>query len=130
MKHVYLLITCLNLLDQVLKERFTEILDRRLLDRSLWKMIQSGHFPGWFAREFHYDALYSHLSGLREALSFASNNGLLRLDGSEFHYHLELSERVVDTLLEDILFERKEVRMLALELSGLLSQALALKIVH
>ena len=127
LKCVHLLIYCLNLLEEKVRQRFIYCLDHHLVDRALNEMLKAGRFPGWFSREFCFDSLYARLNGLRECLSCASANDLLRLDGTNFNYHLELSERIIDWLIGETGMDRKVVQALAHELSDKLSKLLSEK---
>lgn len=120
-----LLVALLNLLDEKVRHRITELLDSHRLDQALHKMITARSFPEWFSKEFTFDSLYGRLNGLRECLSTASRNGFLRLDGTNFHYHADLSEYVVNALLADIPFDPAEAKRLAQELSRLLAESLS-----
>lgn len=125
LKCAHLLIACLNLLEEKIKERFTECLDHHWLDRALHQMIKEKLFPEWFSKEFHYDPLYARLGCLRNCLSAASANALLRMDGTNFHYHLELPEAVTDYLLSEIPFDKSRAKILAEKLGKLLSRFLS-----
>lgn len=114
---VCLLIACLNLLDKDTKNRITRFLDHHLLDRSLHQMMFRGFFPGWFSDSFCYDPLHSWLGGLRECLAFASANLLLRMDGTNFYYHPDLTGDTISRLLGEIPFNPQEAQALGRELS-------------
>ncbi len=121
---VRLLIAVLNLLDEKAKSQITRALDHRVLDRAIHDMIAGKLFPAWFSKEFHLDPLYGTLDGLRQCLSMAAANGLLRMDGTYFDYHPDLSERVTDELLAGIPFEKREARKLGRTLNTFLTDAL------
>ena len=118
----HLLMPVLNLMSENTKARFSEYLDSGRLDRSLNKMMRDGLFPDWFAKEFSYDPLYGRVNELRTLLSGAAFNGLLRLDGTHFQYHLELSEYLIDYLLTEVPLEKEKACVLAEKLNELLTQ--------
>lgn len=124
LKCVHLLIVCLNLLEEKVKRRFSECLDNHRLDSALHSLMKNGRFPEWFSRAFHYDALYGSLGGVRECLSAASANGLLRMDGTHFNYHLELSGRLINYLLGGLNMKIEYAQSLAEELNKELTRML------
>jgi len=126
MKHVNLLIACLYRLEEKVKDRFEECLQYCWLDRALHKMLEEKLFPEWFADPFHYDPLYGRLNGLRDCLALAVRNLILRVDGTQFRYHLDqVSIEVTDHLLKDIPFEKEKAQELANRLNELLLQQMA-----
>lgn len=118
-----LIAALLSLLDDTQKHRITRLLDGGALDRSLDAMIRLNMFPGWFARSFAMDPLYGRLDGLRYCMTYAAREGLLRMDGTNFNYHPELSERVIDHLLESIPFEKAKAKDLARRLNAFLADS-------
>ena len=121
-QHVHFLFAVLGLLETDHKRYIGRLLDQKVIDRALRDMFQRELFPEWFQEEFSYDPLYVIMSGLRECFSQAAADLLIRLDGSDFKYHLELSEDEALRLTDDIPIERSTAQALAKELDILIRE--------
>ena len=121
LKSLYLLMACLNLMQQPTRERFEQLLKTRRMDRALHELLTNGVFPQWFRKNFFFDPLHGTLSGLREYLSAATANELVRMDGTNFAYHLELSPRLIAHLMCDVPLANDEIRKISKQLESLLN---------
>ncbi|OGN03166.1 MAG: hypothetical protein A2655_03650 [Candidatus Yanofskybacteria bacterium RIFCSPHIGHO2_01_FULL_43_42] len=83
----HLLINCFYRIDPVLKQRFNELLDKRILDKVLWAMIEDKLFPEWVGDSMSFDPLYGQLDGLRRSLTVATRDFLIGLNGTSFRYY-------------------------------------------
>lgn len=83
----HLLINCFSRIDPVLKQKFNELLDKRILDKVLWAMIEDKLFPGWVRDSMSFDPLCGQLDGLRKSLTVAAGDFLIGLKGTNFNYY-------------------------------------------
>lgn len=116
-RHVDFLLGILNFLDADHRRRIDFLLDERILDLAMCDVMRRGSCPIWFAEAFSYDPLYGILDGLRECLARAVPDGLVRLDGTAFRYHLDACpERELVDLLDGMPLDEREARLIAREL--------------
>ena len=121
-RHVHFLFAILGLLEEDRKRHIAQLLDQKVIDRALRDMFQRKLFPEWFREEFSYDPLYAIMDGLRECFSQAAADLLIRLDGTDFKYHITLSEDEALHLADDIPLERSAAQALTKELDILIRE--------
>ncbi len=117
-----LLVACFNLMEERNKERFEALLKTGKIDLALNQLLQDGTFPEWFSKDFSFNHVYKRLNGLHECLSLASSAGLLRMDGTNFDYHLDLTPRMIAHLMTNIPMANDDIRKIAKRLDSLLNE--------
>ncbi|HAU07875.1 MAG: hypothetical protein UW46_C0001G0031 [Candidatus Yanofskybacteria bacterium GW2011_GWF1_44_227] len=83
----YFLLILFYKMEPYLKDRFTELLDKNILDRTIWNLCESGAFPSWLRAEMSFDTLYGRLNGLRLFLTNAVLNLWIGRNGTTMNYY-------------------------------------------
>ena len=119
-----LLVNCFLRMDLALKQRFNELIDKKIIDRILWGMIQDGLFPAWFIKEMSFDPSQGQLNGLREGLSTAAEDHLMDTSGSNFNYRFfDFTNSELEGMSSHVGLDEQEVVKLAKELNARLFKA-------